>query len=165
MSTQGSSGIEIVDLTEDESVDSQAPTPFPRGDLAGSQETRRANVSANEPPLDLGSSSDIEEIFMENTVLDEETRRRNIDRRRERLLANGIDEDALAAHGNPQGPENIEEVIVISDDDEDDDRFAAERRRHRRRRIWEDQHEQVRHRGMYHLRLVSVVLSNNHMLI
>jgi hypothetical protein len=149
MSTQGSSGIEIVDLTEDESLDFQAPASLSTQDEGSSQEMRNVGVSAGEEALDLGASSDIEEIFMENAVIDAETRQRNIDRRRERLLATGIDEDALTAAANARDPGLVEEIIVISDDEAEEDRFAAERRNRRRQRIWEDEREPARHRGMY----------------
>lgn len=142
--------VEIVDLTEDESLDLQAPPSLSTPDPAGSQEMRNVGVGVDEEALDLASSSDIEEIFIPNPVIDAETRQRNIDRRRARLLANGIDEDALAAAPNPQHPAGVEEIIIISDDDEEEDRFAVERRNRRRQRIWEDQREPARHQGRYH---------------
>ncbi|CAG8770974.1 16974_t:CDS:1, partial [Acaulospora colombiana] len=63
----------------------------------------------------------------------EDMRRRNLEQRRRRMLASGIDEEAEMARARRARRPSVEEVIVISDEDEDEDRFRTGRASQRER--------------------------------
>lgn len=129
MSSQRTNESDIVDLTQVES----SPSP-------------PSNANRMVPDGD----SDIEEVFIQDMAPNEESRRRNRELRRQRLLALGIDEGAESAQApvlvvHPPAPE----VIVISDNEDNEelnhpiieaqeDLFGDERRRRRSRRDWHE---------------------------
>jgi hypothetical protein len=75
-----------------------------------------------------------DEIVIQEVPVTEEMRRHNLEQRRRRMLANGIDEDAEMARARARRRPSVEEIIVISDaEDESQDRFRAERAAQRER--------------------------------
>jgi len=182
MASQTTSTTEFFDLTADEDSPSDAEASVPTTSAAARPE-RVPHISPNRFPTTGGAlrpraeqngasqpaenDSDVE--MLEDIPLDEAVRRQNVERRRERLLARGIQEEngggGVGSEAGHRRRESVTEVIVISDGDDssdennlnsnnmgnstlegDGDIFGEERRRRRRWNIWaDDLEDRLRH--------------------
>jgi hypothetical protein len=197
MTSQGSSSADFFDLTGDEdSTPDAEPTlsqasahagpsltrfeaPFATPNNAGSNNVQDENRT-QETDVSQTADGDSDVEMLDDTPIDEAVRRRNVETRRERLLARGIrEEDRPGPRNDVAGHrrgDSVAEVIVISDGEDsvnngdsddltgenDRDIFGEERRRRRRWNNWaDDLEERLRHpNGMrrpcsIHLTLIS----------
>jgi hypothetical protein len=195
MTSQGSSRADFFDLTGDEDSSPDAePTlsqqsalagplpqrieaPFVTPTTVGNDNLQNGNrAQENGVAQTVDDDSDVE--MLDEGPIDEAVRQRNVENRRERLLARGIREEngpgpSNDGAGHGRGP-SVAEVIVISDGEDsannegmdaivggdDGDFFGEERRRRRRWNNWaDDLEERLRHpNGMRHPRSIPLTL-------
>jgi hypothetical protein len=194
MTSQGGSRADFFDLTGDEdSTPDAESTQSQQSALGGPMPPRieapfvmpttvrndnlQVGSRAQENGVSQTADDDSDVEMLDDAPIDEAVRQRNVESRRERLLARGIREENgpgplndVAGHG--RGP-SVAEVIVISDGEDgvndegadavvggdDGDIFGEERRRQRRWNTWaDDLEERLRHpNGMR--RPISIPLS------